>query len=121
MNNNIFLADINNAKPNKNAQYKKNMLSLNNVLLLMSSTDNIVVPRQSPQWSFFDYVNGSDSNVDPYYVLPDFTEDWIGLKTLQQQKKLILVTVPCGHQNIPRDQCKQYYDMYTRPLLNNTL
>lgn len=71
---NIFLADINNVRAAKNATYKANMLSLNKVFLLYSTNDRIVVPLQSPWFSFFDYVNGSDSVVDNYSALPDYTE-----------------------------------------------
>jgi len=118
---NVFLADINNARAVKNATYKSNIMSLNTAMLLYSTTDHIVVPRESPWFSFFDYVNGSDSTVDDYKLLPDWTDDWIGMRSLASKGKLLTYSTPCGHQNIPRDVCKKYYDMYSKPLLNNTL
>jgi len=118
---NIFLADINNVRTNKNATYKNNIMSLNTALLVYSTTDHIVVPKESPWFSFFDYVNASDATIDKYTLLPDWTDDWIGMRTLASQNKLQMQSVPCGHQDIPRDVCKKYYTMYTMPLLNNTL
>jgi palmitoyl-protein thioesterase len=101
---NIFLADINNARDNKNATYKHNIISLNTALLIYSTNDHIVVPKESPwcvgvtgsllaqtrayRFSFFDYVNASDASVDLYSLLPDWTDDWIGMRTLAAQKKL---------------------------------
>jgi len=118
---NIFLADINNARSVKNQTYKANILSLNTAMLLYSTTDNIVVPKESPWFSFFDYVNGSDNNVVKCDRLPDWTEDWLGFASLYAAGKLQLHSTPCGHQDIPRDSCKSTYDKYTKPLLNNTL
>jgi len=116
---NIFLADINNERDQKNSTYKKNIASLNTVLLEYSTIDNIVIPMQSP-WFFF-YANGSDTEIVPMNQSKAFIEDWIGLKSLYDQGKLLMEPVPCDHQDIPRDDCKQWYDKYTKPLLNNTL
>jgi palmitoyl-protein thioesterase len=116
---NIFLADINNERDNKNQTYKKHFSSLNFVLLEYSSTENIVIPMQSP-WFFF-FEEDSDYTVDPMNQTDLYNQDWIGLKTLNEQGKVKFVSVPCDHQDIPRDTCKQYYDLYTKPLLNNTM
>lgn len=50
-----------------------------------------------------------------------YIEDWIGLRTLDESGRLQLEAIDCDHQDVPRDVCKKYYDMYTKPLLNNTL
>jgi len=116
---NIFLADINNEREEKNSTYKKNLASLNYLLLEYSTIDNIVIPMQSP-WFYF-YAANTDTTLVPMNQSQLYEEDWIGLKALNDQGKLGMVGVDCDHQDIPRDDCKIYYDMYTRPLLNNTL
>jgi hypothetical protein len=154
-----FLADINNEKPSKNSTYKKNMLTLNAVLLVASpDNDEIVVPRTSPWFDFFEPK--SDSEVQNYNDTDGYKGDWIGLQTLFDSGRLIFRSVNCKfilflclslfcmyvcmyvcfffffhffififflnsfqhlgtHQDIPRDDCKVFYDLYTKPLLNN--
>lgn len=116
---NSFLADINNEKLVKNATYKQNLVSLNTYTLLYSTIDEIVVPTISP-WFYF-FKNNSETEIQPLKDSAQYQYDWIGLKTLDQAKKLNFYSIQCHHQDIPRDICKQYYEMYTKHLLNNTL
>ena len=53
---NIFLADINNERIEKNETYKKHMTSLNVLALITAGKDMIVVPRSSPQFNFYKIV-----------------------------------------------------------------
>ena len=119
--NNVFLADINNERAAKNATYKKNLMSLNRMALLVAEKDDIVIPRTSPWFSFYDTAgSGSDSRVLSYYDTPLYTEDWIGLKALKA--KIVRWAVNCTHQNVPRDSCKEEsYDNVTKALLDNFL
>jgi len=114
----IYLPDINNELPQKNATYKANILKLNQMMLIYSTTDNIVIPSQSP-WFYF-YSEGSDSNVVPVENSIQWTEDWLGLRTLYESGRLLFKSLPCDHQDIPRDVCKPYYPLY-RDLINTTL
>jgi palmitoyl-protein thioesterase len=116
---NIFLADINNERPVKNATYKKNLLSLNALVLQYSPIDTIVVPNTSPVFQFF-AVNQS-STVVPLNETDSYVYDWIGLQSLHKDGRLHTYEVNCTHQDFPRDDCKPFYDQFTRPFLNNTL
>eukprot|EP01121_Diplochlamys_sp_Union-15-3_P016236 TRINITY_DN5489_c0_g1_i1.p1 TRINITY_DN5489_c0_g1~~TRINITY_DN5489_c0_g1_i1.p1 ORF type:complete len:303 (-),score=36.20 TRINITY_DN5489_c0_g1_i1:19-927(-) len=116
---NTFLADINNERPTKNTTYKENMLSLNTVLLIYSTSDNIVIPKTSP-W-FQQFKINSDTVVELFNQTEQWQEDWLGLQTLFKSSRLTFKSVPCGHQDIPRDVCKSYYELYTKPLLDNYL
>lgn len=117
---NLFLADINNARPSKNATYKANFASLNHVVLVYSLIDIIVIPDQSPTFAFFDYVNGSDSTVLPMRQTPDYIGDWIGLQSLDRAGKLETHGVNCSHSDLPRQACKSIvYDKFVKPWLNN--
>jgi len=115
----LFLADINNERTTKNATYKANIISLNRMSLIYSTTDNIVIPKESPWFEFF--AIDSDYIIEQWNQTHQYIDDWLGLQTLYKAGKLLHYSVPCGHQDIPRSSCKQYYDMYSRPLLNNTL
>jgi len=118
--NNEFLADINNEKPTKNPTYKKNIISLNTYLLIYALEDTIVIPKNSPWFEF--YALGQVSVTVALNQTQQYQEDWIGLKTLDKARKLILGSVPCKHEALGYSICKPYvYDTYTRALLNNTL
>jgi len=118
--NNIFLADINNEKVMTNSTYKKNIMSLNTYVLVYSTNDTIVIPKESP-WFYF-FPTGSDRTVVPFNQTEQYTDDLIGLGTLYDQGKIAYYHVPCGHEDIPRAGCgQQYYEINTRPYLNNTL
>ena len=56
MSSNVFLADLNNEHVVKNEQYKKNMQSLDKLVLFRFTEDLLVVPRDS---AWFGYFNGS--------------------------------------------------------------
>jgi len=116
---NTFLADINNEYDSKNNTYRSNLMSLNAYLLEYSTIDNIVIPMSSPWFEFF--AIGEDTTVVPWNQTDLYVGDWIGTKTLYESKKLFMYAIDCDHQDIPRDVCKKYYDMYTKPLLNNTV
>lgn len=116
---NFFLADINNEKAAKNATYKKNLSSLNSFTIFYTPTDTIVIPPISP-WFYF-YKNGSETEIESLKESAQYQYDWIGLKTLDQSKRLNLYSVNCPHTDFPLPDCKQYYDMYIRSLLNNTI
>ena len=51
---NQFLADVNNERPHKQQQYKDNLLSLKQLVLVRFSDDNLVVPRDSAWFGYWD-------------------------------------------------------------------
>lgn len=118
--NNIYLADINNERPEKNETYKAHMTSLNAYALLYSTHDDIVVPRTSPWFEF--YAPDQDTRIVPFNQSVSYKEDWIGLRTLDEAGKIVRWTANCSHADLPREVCKvQSYDTIVRDLLNNTL
>jgi len=119
LNMSIFLADLNNERDIKNSTYKSNILSLNTMALEDSTADDIVVPYSSPWFESF-ALNQSEVVV-PLKESAQYLEDWLGLRTLDAAGKLQLFETDCDHQDFPRDACKKWYDLYTKPLLNNFL
>lgn len=114
--NNIFLVDINNENPAKlNASYVTAMESLNAVLLIDSPIDRIVVPNTSPVFQMF--APGMVNQTIPFLQSDQYTKNLIGLKTLYDRGSLHFGSVPCGHQDMPRDVCKQYVWPLLKPYL----
>jgi len=95
---NIFLPDVNNEKDAKNATYKANLITLQNLVLIMFANDTMVVPRES-SW-FGSFAIGSLTTLVPMEQQPLYTEDWIGLRTLDSQGKITKLSCPGDHMHI---------------------
>jgi palmitoyl-protein thioesterase len=81
---NIFLPDINNEYDVKNKTYRMNLKSLNKLVLIRFTEDTTVVPKDSAWFSYYD----SEGDLLTLYKQPIYTEDWIGLKDLDENGRL---------------------------------
>ena len=54
MKDNVYLKDLNNEGPKKNANYKKRIISLNKMLLVKGSLVNVIIPKKSSWFEFYD-------------------------------------------------------------------
>jgi len=106
LNSSDFLADVNNERQQVNATYRANFIKMNSLVLIKAGKDRIVVPPESEHFGFF--ALGNDTQVVPMQQTRLYTEDLFGLKTLDQAGKIHMYEVPCGHQNMPRDVCKNF-------------
>ena len=113
--NSLFLADINNEGPEKNESYKENLAALDNLVLVHFTEDTIVDPKQSEAFGWFSpedktvmvpvrvgVTENGDSIANILYFVQNttlYTEDWIGLKTLDQQGKLQFMSVKVKTDN----------------------
>jgi len=91
---NHFLPDVNNDNT-VNTTYKKNLLSLKNLVLVMFSEDTVVVPKESEWFGF--YEDGSNDKILAYNETKLYQTDQIGLKTLDQTGRLKFDTAPGEH------------------------
>jgi len=119
LNASIFLADLNNERSVKNDTYRQKIMSLNNLVLLMTYVDEIVQPPSSG-W-FESYAPDNDNEVIPLRQSDLYLQDWLGIQYLDKQGKLHLYTCNCPHQDYPSESCHDIFNMYTLPFLNNTL
>lgn len=117
LNGSIYLADVNNERT-VNAAYRQNLASLNSFTMLYSTVDNIVTPKESGWFEFF--ADGSHSTVVPLRQTPLYTEDRLGLRTLDERGALHMYACDCRHQDYPEEVCKDLFDQYTLPLLDTT-
>jgi len=111
----VFLADINNENV-KNQTYKKNLQSLNAFVMTKFTEDSMVQPIES-EW-FGWYVEGQDKVVNTLQQTKLYTEDWLGVKTLDQQSRLKFLSVVGDHLQFTDDW---FLANIVQPYLNNTL
>lgn len=111
---NKFLPDINN-DGSFNAQYKQNMLSLKNFVMVKFLNDTVVQPVESEWFGF--YAPGQDTQVLTLEQTPLYQQDWLGLQVLEQSGRL--QKLPCEGNHL------QFSDDYfiqniIQPYLNMT-
>ncbi|UKZ56978.1 hypothetical protein TrVGV298_010827 [Trichoderma virens] len=109
--NSNFLADINNERPVKNEQYKKNLASLSNFVMYMFEDDTTVVPKQT---SWFTEVNGTE--VIPLRKQTQYKEDWLGLRQLDGKGGLRFRSITGDHMQITLDVLKEAMSDFLGPL-----
>jgi len=91
----LFLADINNQGPVKNQMYVENLHKVNKFLLVKFSRDTMVDPKGSEWFSWFDPEDMK--RMRPFNETRLYTEDWIGLKRLDEANKLFFMEVSGDH------------------------
>ncbi|KAL0930440.1 palmitoyl protein thioesterase [Colletotrichum truncatum] len=90
-----FLADINNERELKNVNYKKNLASLANFVMVMFEEDTTVIPKET---AWFEEVNGTESL--PLRARQIYKEDWIGLRELDRKGALRFRQIPGDHMEL---------------------
>ncbi|XP_037068307.1 palmitoyl-protein thioesterase 1-like [Pollicipes pollicipes] len=90
-----FLADINNEREVKNETYKENLKKLENLVLVMFGSDTMVVPRESSHFGF--YAAGQDKTVVPLEQTKLYTDDYLGLKELDEDGRLAMLVADGDH------------------------
>jgi len=99
-----FIADINNERSMKNETYKANLVKLENLVLVKNLDDTTVEPRETSHFEF--YAPGQDKEILPLRESPLYLEDWIGLRTLDEAGKLVLLEIPGDHLQVSTDWLK---------------
>jgi len=105
-----FLADINNAGPDKNPDYKQRLSSLDNLVLVQFTQDTIVDPRESEWFGWFD----EHQIMRPLQNTTLYTEDWIGLRTLEEEGKLHLMSVEADHLQLGKKALDEIINNYLK-------
>lgn len=73
------------------ARYKANFIRLRKAVFLCSPADKVIVPFDSGIFNFYD---GTAAQTVPLEHTPLWSEDWIGLRTLNDSRRLLRVTAP---------------------------
>jgi palmitoyl-protein thioesterase len=92
-----FLADINNERAVKNPRYKANLQTLERFAMFIFENDTTAVPKES---GWFGDVDPDTGNVTALQDRALYTEDWLGLRSLDCQGKLDFHSVPGRHMQL---------------------
>ncbi|KAL2511520.1 alpha/beta-Hydrolases superfamily protein [Abeliophyllum distichum] len=104
-----FLPKLNN-EINRNSTYRERFTSLQNLVLIMFEKDEILVPKETSWFGY--YTNGSWSTALPAQETTLYTEDWIGLKALDEAGKVKYFKASGSHLEITYSEMKEYIQPY---------
>ncbi|KVH91239.1 palmitoyl-protein thioesterase 1-like [Cynara cardunculus var. scolymus] len=104
-----FLPKLNN-EFEKNATYKERFTSLQKLVLIMFDEESVLVPKETSWFGYF--PDGAWDPILPAQETRLYTEDWIGLRTLDEAGKVEFVNVTGGHLDISDDDMKKYMVPY---------
>ncbi|KAG6811988.1 hypothetical protein H0H92_004953 [Tricholoma furcatifolium] len=113
LNSNHFLACINNeATESRNQTYKKNLASLENLVLVLFTEDETVVPKESSWFGSEAYddafrlgegqvvLDFKEKTIISMRQQPLYEEDWIGLRQLDERGGVVLDTCAGAHMRL---------------------
>ncbi|KAL8868418.1 MAG: hypothetical protein Q9174_005008 [Haloplaca sp. 1 TL-2023] len=92
--NSNFLADVNNERNEKNKTYVANMKKLRKFVMFMWEEDTTVVPKES---GWFAEYNKTSEEVTLLKDRRMYKDDWLGLKWLDEKKRLEFRIAEGGH------------------------
>ncbi|KAJ9173343.1 hypothetical protein P3X46_016493 [Hevea brasiliensis] len=106
-----FLPKLNNELPEeRNSIYKERFTSLQNLVLIMFENDNVLIPKETSWFGYYPY--GSFKTVLPAEQTKLYSEDWIGLKALDEAGRVHFVNVSGGHLGISESDMKKHVVPY---------
>lgn len=89
-----FLPFINNEIETTNSsRFRQGLLKLNKLILVGGPDDGVITPWQSSHFAYYD----SDEHIVPLHERDVYRKDTIGLKALDVDKKLIILSFPNVH------------------------
>ena len=74
------------------------LFQINKLVLVKFLNDTIVVPRDSEWFGF--YADGQDSKLQALEESPLYQEDWLGLKTLNESGRLLMLSCLGNHLQV---------------------
>uniref|UniRef100_A0A6N2N7F4 Palmitoyl-protein thioesterase 1 n=1 Tax=Salix viminalis TaxID=40686 RepID=A0A6N2N7F4_SALVM len=102
-----FLPKLNNEIPERrNTTYKKRFSSLKNLVLIMFENDSILIPKETSWFGY--YPDGAFKPIVPVKETKLYTEDWIGLRTLDEAGRVHFVNVSGAHLGISKSDLKRH-------------
>ena len=107
-----WLADINNERAVKNKTYAKNLATLNKFVMYLFKDDATVIPKES---GWFAELNITSEKIVPLRNRTIYTEDWIGLKALDEKNGLVFETLEGTHMQLNDKDLKKAFGTYFGP------
>ena len=90
----VFIADINQER-SFNAQYKKNLLKIRNLVLVKFLRDTMVTPHESEHFGF--YAVNQTSKIVPLRESSLYINDLLGLKIMDEQSRVKFLESDTDH------------------------
>lgn len=98
---NTYLQDINNEGVKFNQTYRDNMLKLNRYVLVKALQDSVVIPNESEWHGYYEW--GNFDKILKMEETEEYKEDRIGLKTLNEQGRILKLTTNGPHVRTTRE------------------
>ena len=95
----------------RNTTYATNLASLVNLVLVLFANDKTVMPKESA-W-FGSYSEDNNETVVPMREHALYTEDWIGLRELDERGAVELTVCKGEHMQLTRDCWEPLVREYT--------
>jgi len=93
-----FLADVNNEREGARKEgYKVKIAALEKFVMYVFGEDETVIPKESGWWA---EVNATSGEVTPLRNRTMYTEDWLGLRKLDEKGGLVFRTAPGKHMEL---------------------
>jgi palmitoyl-protein thioesterase len=109
LHNNDFLVFLNNEKWHDDYSiYKTNIVRLDNFLMIWSNIDTVISPKQSAKFEFYNVSNVKSNDpleIVDFKISSTYKNDLIGLKTLDENNKLIVRQYDCKHEDFKMPSC----------------
>lgn len=106
----LFLADINNERPENVSEIaKERFQKLEKLVLIKFSEDTTLVPKES---AFFEEIDPITDTIIPFYNTEFFKKNLIGLKTLHENDKIDFYTVADVHMRFSKEFFSQIVETY---------
>ncbi|KAH9858545.1 alpha/beta-hydrolase [Lenzites betulinus] len=119
-----FLPSINNEAPEtRNQTYAARLASLDALVLVMFSADKTVVPKESAWFGSYalpdpDDARGAARTLVPMRLQPLYTEDWIGLRALDERGGVVLETCSGTHMQLAAECWRPLVQRYAGAVLS---
>ena len=126
---NTFLSYLNNEKPHDHAiLYQNNLLSLSHFLMVASTIDKVISPKESAMFQFYNTTLARERKT---LVIVPLNESEVyktspislNLNKLDKQNKLHIIKCECPHESLKRTHCFRMpiLSLQNQSILNMTL
>lgn len=99
-----FLADLNNEREEKNPEYKKRMVNLDNILLIKFQSDTMIIPRETAHFEFYDENDKVISLKESQF----YKDDFIGMRKLSEDNKVQFLELKGDHLQFSYSDIDKY-------------
>lgn len=96
----------------KNATYRENLRKLERFVMYLFADDTLVVPKES---AWFAEVNATTGKMTKLQDRQLYREDWLGLRALDEEKRLEFPIVEGQHMELSEDVLVEVFKRYFRP------